>query len=530
MARMRRLMQRSALKRDKWNRDDYIQRTIMRACAMCSSVYQERQTDMPGQAPTVSADDPDAQPVTHTGRLVQGNVFITADQQLELWKGFTYVTDANIILTATGQQLGPEQFKNRYGGSVFIMTADNGKTTTNAWEAFTHSQAVRMPKVDHSSFRPDLDPAHMWDRDGESFVNSYRKLTIARKPGDVTPFLNHLAKVLPNKRDQSILLAYMAAIVQHQGVKFQWAPLIQGTEGNGKTLFSRCVAEAVGMRYCHMPRASQIAEKFNDWLVGKIFIGVEDIWYPEARTEIVETLKPMITNSRQPIRAMRMSETTADICANFIVNSNHKDGIRKTANDRRWCIMFCAQQSKEDKARDGMTDDYFKSLYGWLDRGGYAIVTDFLYTYQIPEEFGLDCLRGDAPLTSSTDEAIAVGLGRVEQEVQEAVESCRQGFAGGWIQSMALDKLLLEKKMDLAMPRSKRREMLESLGYTWHPGLRHGRSTVVLPGTTDRPVLFIKPGHWSSRLETGSEIMAAYIKAQMPGAVEMGVVGERVLG
>jgi hypothetical protein len=67
--------------------------------------------------------------------------------------------------------------------------------------------------------------------------------------GDVSLFLAHMKKILPIPRDRSILLAYMAAVVQHQGVKFQWAPLIQGVEGNGKTLFSRCVAEAVGVRY-----------------------------------------------------------------------------------------------------------------------------------------------------------------------------------------------------------------------------------------------------------------------------------------
>jgi hypothetical protein len=60
-----------------------------------------------------------------------------------------------------------------------------------------------------------------------------------RKAGDAGPFLRHLAKLLPDERDRSILLAYMAASIQHKGVKFQWAPLIQGAEGNGKTLLTR---------------------------------------------------------------------------------------------------------------------------------------------------------------------------------------------------------------------------------------------------------------------------------------------------
>jgi hypothetical protein len=538
MERMRRLMQRSALRRDKWERDDYIQRTIMRACAVCATVYHERPADLPGSAPVAPAtvalpadpDDPtkidNVVTISRKGRHINGSAFVTPETQLEMWDGYTFITDENVILTDAGQKWNQSQFTNRYKGSVYMIDKDNGagSTTKDPWEAFVGSRCLRMPKVDHSAFRPDMDPSEVWIRDGASYVNSFRRIDVARKKGDVTPFMQHMAKVLPIQRDRDILLAYMAALVQHQGVKFQWAPIIQGTEGNGKTLFSRCVSEAVGARYTHMPRASEIAEKFNDWLVGKVFIGVEDVWYPEGRTEIIETLKPMITNSRLPIRAMRQSERTMDVCANFIINSNHKDAIRKTSNSRRWCVMFCAQQSKEDKIRDGMTEQYFKDLYRWLANGGYAMVTEFLYTYEIPAEFGLDCLCGDAPDTSSTEEAIAVGLGRVEQEVLEAIHSGASGFCGGWVSSHALDKLLKEQRMDAAMPRSKRRDMMQALGYDWHPGLRNGRSTTALPGTNERPILFVRRGHHSSGMDGGPEIIAAYIKAQMPGAVELGLV------
>lgn len=521
--RMRRLMMRSALRREKWEREDYLPRTIQRACSMCTTVYQERQADLPGSDPAPTDDDPAIEPTTHIGRRVEGTSIATPDDQIRLWAGFTYITDANVILTAKGQMLDQSQFKNRYGGCMYTIDDANGKMTDNAWEAFTHSRAIRMPKVDHSAFRPDLDPGYVWEQDDESFVNSYRRLSIPRAKGDVSLFLRHLELVLPVKRDRDILLAYMAAVVQHQGVKFQWAPLIQGVEGNGKTLFSRCVAEAVGMRYSHMPRASELAEKFNDWLVGKIFIGVEDVYWPEGRTEIIETLKPMITNNRLPIRAMRRSEQNMDICANFIVNSNHRDAIKKTTNDRRWCIMFCAQQSAEDLTRDGMNDAYFQRLYGWLNQGGYAAVSEFLYTYQIPAEFGLDCLLSRAPVTSSTEEAVTLSLGRVEQEVQEAIEQGLPGFANGWTSSLALDKLLKENRMDALCPRAKRVDLMRSLGWVHHPALRGGRSTACLPGTRDRPIFYIREGSAQAQLRTSQEIIQAYLAAQAPGVVMMGV-------
>ena len=543
--RMARLMHMSQLRRDKWDRDDYIKRTILGACQLAQNVYCEKPkatfdapkaefnepvagTDtLPHDGAVGNLETGIAQPVTRRGNLVNGSVWLTPDDQLRLWNGYTYVADGNYILTATGQQWGPDAFKNRYGGWSFVMDAENGKASYNAFEAFTQSRALRMPKVDHSAFRPDLAPDAIWERDGASYANTYRKLSIPRVTGDATPFLKHLAKVLPIKRDRDILLAYMAAIVQYQGKKFQWAPVIQGVEGNGKTLFSRCVAEAVGLRYCHFPRASELAEKFNSWLVNKIFIGVEDIYFPEGRQAIIETLKPMVTNSRQPIRAMQKAEATMDICANFIVNSNHKDGIRKTSNDRRWCVMFCAQQTKEDKQRDGLDRDYFVEIYGWLENGGYAIVSEFLHTYEIPAEYGLSCLMGDAPVTSSTEEALHIGLGAVEVEVLEAIESQTAGFCGGWVSSLALDNFLRERRLDSRMPRSRRSEMLAALGYVKHPRLPSGRLTLSLTGTNERPVLYIKDGHPFTELQTSAEVLKAYESAQRPGAAQLWEVGRR---
>ena len=177
----------------------------------------------------------------------------------------------------------------------------------------------------------------------------------------------------------------MAACVQHQGVKFQWAPLLQGTEGNGKTLFTRCVAAAVGRRYTHYPKAMDIDNKFNGWLMDKVFIGVEDIFVPDHRREVLETLKPMITGGDGlEIQLKGVDQITADVCANFMLNSNHKDAIRKTRNDRRFAVFFTAQQSAEDLARDGMAGDYFPNLYEWLRGGGYAAIAYFLSTYDIP--------------------------------------------------------------------------------------------------------------------------------------------------
>ena len=262
-----------------------------------------------------------------------------------------------------------------------------------------------------------------------------------------------------------------------------------------------------------MPPADQISEKFNEWLFEKLFIGVEDIYIPTERRELIEVLKPMITNERQPCRAMQQSQVMRDCCANFIFNSNYKDAVRKTENDRRYCVFYCPQQKREDLERDGMTNGYFPHLYDWLRADGYAIVTDYLLQYQISREFR-NQLMYRAPQTSTTADAISASMGAVEQKIVDAIEEGLPGFCGGWVSSTALDVLLRSIGKDRTIAINKRREILQGLGYDWHPGLRNGRvNNLVLPDN-GKPKLFIKIGHIAAQIESATLVERAYEKAQ----------------
>jgi len=577
--RIQRLMMRSALVRDKWEREDYLPRTILRAVSLQTEVYSRiikaadnsvaeslgagklrassdeqrafAESIRAAKLAECSANTEVAQtlaingstakfwidnkdqtpeqlaamlkPVDHVvapfstkpePETISGYQFLTADLQIEHFKGCVYIQDQHRIFTPTGAILKEGQFNATYGGYVFQLDDSREKTTRKAWEAFTESQLVRFPKVETTCFRPDATPGGVLEREGRKMVNTYVPVRVRRLQGDPEPFLVHLRKVLPHERDQSILLAYMAACVQYPGVKFQWAPLLQGTEGNGKTLFTRCVAAAIGEDYVHLPPAAEISEKFNEWLFGKLFIGIEDVYVPDHKREIIETLKPMITNDRLSKRAMQQSQIMGDNRANFMLNSNHKDAIRKTRNDRRFAVFYTAQQSYDDVTRDGMTGDYFPRLYNWLKADGYAIVAEFLATYEIPAEINPAGSCHRAPETSSTREAVTASLGSIEQEIMEAVEEGRPGFAGGWVSSFAVDRLLQSHRAARAIPPNKRRELLQSLGYDWHPGLKDGRVNNPTLSDAGKPRLFIKAGHILANLTRPSEIVKAYDAAQ----------------
>lgn len=501
--RIQSLMMKSGIARDKWKRKQYLHNTILRAVS--------RQTDFYGKTKTKLPDD-----VAKTQIVVVDSFqYMPVDMQLKHFKGCVYVTNLHKVFTPNGSLLRQEQFNAVYSGYVFQISHDGKTTTKKPWEAFIDSQCVRYPIADAECFRPDMPSGAITEINGKTFVNTYVPIETYSEQGDITPFLDLFSKLLPCERDREILISYMAACVQHKGVKFQWCPLIQGAEGNGKTLLTLCVAYAVGEHYVHMPNSEQIAEKYNDWLFRKLLIGVEDVYVAAHKQEVMEILKPMISNKRLPMRAMRESQIMGDNFANLILNSNHRDAIRKNKNDRRICVFYTAQQDFHDIAACGMDGKFFPDLYKWLDECGYARVNYFLSNYAIKDEFNPATLCNRAPITSTTDQVLEESLGSIEQEILEAVNEELPGFAGGWISSMQLDELLKRKRMDHKLTRVKRTSVLSSLGYIKHPGLVDGRANNTIPFDGGKPRLYIKEGHINMNIIKPADIVRAYEQAQL---------------
>lgn len=507
--RMRRLMLQSSLVREKWDRDDYLPRTIVTAC--------DRQKEWLCDKPLASAMRTEESIESPKPVMIDGNTFVSVPQQIELFKGCVYVADEHRIMIPGGYLFNAERFRVIYGGYSFPMDNANQKVTKNAWEVFTESQVIKGPRCDTTAFRPDLVPGSIHRLDGEggqTFVNIYYPVKTPRIRGDATPITNHLKILVPNDHDRLILTSYLAATVQYQGTKFRWCILIQGVEGNGKSLISMCIAFIISRRYSHFPNPAEIGSKFNDWMYAKNFIGIEDIYSGDVKYDMVEALKIKIDARRQEIESKGGAKIMRDICANFIINTNHKDGLRKTRNDRRFAPFFTAQQSVEDLKRDGLTSDYFFNLHQWLEKkDGMAITHDYLMTFDIPDEYNPATFCQRAPITSSTEIAIEQSRGSIEQEIIEAVEQNLIGFKGGWISSKYLDELLRKLNRSF-ISYNRRHEILKGLGYHRHPGLKDGRvnNTILPDGAKSR--LYLRENHEHHGLISPTEIAKAYTKAQ----------------
>lgn len=514
--RMERLMRASGLLRDKWDAPghaNYLTETILKAVAFVTGVATgpKRVDVAPGPA--------------EVGPRTSGE-FMGATDQLSHFAGCTFVIEeARIYNLARNRLMSKTQFDVTHGGHVFSLDPQQSKTTTSAWDAFTGSRVNKPPIVDDLCFRPEVGPGVVLVEGNRAVINSYVPYDCPVLEGDATPFLALLARILPNEYDRLVFLHYIASMAQNPGVKFQWWPVLQGVKGNGKTFVIRLMTYIMGEHYTHLPNTAAMAKtgmQFNDWVERKLFIGLEEVAYSHKR-EFMDELKTLVTNDRLGMEGKGSKQFTGDNRANGIICTNPKDGVPIDEDERRYAIFYTAQQSKADLARDGLTNAYFEDLYNWAyGRGrwegvpGFAYIAHYLKTYAL--QAALDPARGmnRAPTTGSTQEALHLSLGRAEQEILEAIEEARPGFAGGWVSSRFLDLLL--DTIKAPVPRNKRRDLMVKLGYDWHPALEGngGRVNDTVTPDNAKPKLYLRQGHVALNLTAPADIGRAYSAAQAP--------------
>lgn len=411
------------------------------------TAYEKFGFDKPAPAPMQPTTQPQ-QPVpgSTTDDDAERNALpdILSAEECKIWfKDCFFIERMGKILTRKGRFLDSTKFNGSdYGGKLFVITPD-GKTTDEPWKAATRSTVWTIPKVDHTRFVPDQPRfAIIEDQLGRTGVNTYLPARIHSAAGDVTPWLRHIEFMLPLESDRQIFYSYLAHNLKYPGYKIPWAPLFQSAEGVGKGFIQEAIEGMLGEMYTYSPKAEELVKSgstFNAWMRGKLMIVVNEIKVDERR-ELIEILKPMITDRRVEIQSKGIDQEMEDNPANWLFFSNYKDAIPVGQNGRRYAIFYSPIQKAQDLIDRGMNDDYFNALFQWLRNGGQSHINYWLLNY--PIERGAIAMR--APDTSSMDEARRISRSAIEVAIHNAVDDGVAGFRGGFVSVLAVLKRLRE--------------------------------------------------------------------------------------
>lgn len=448
-----------------------------------------------------------------------GEVRYGAAEQADIFKDCVIVSGQNAAMLPDGRLLTPDQFNLAMPAGTYTVTPK--KVVDKPWAAFVSSQILEWPRAEDVQFRPDLKPGQLFIEEGRRLVNSYAPHPMVAVQGDVSLFLRHVRLLVPDARDQEILLSWMAAVAQYPGRKFRWAPVLQGCEGNGKGIITSALQQVVGSRYTHYAQASDVANKFNDWIVGNLLVIVNEADLRNNQ-EAVDAIKPMISDDFVAVQGKGKSQATSRNFANFILTTNHPGAMGKAVKGRRYSVFMTAQQTENDCKAMGMDGAYFSRLVGWLQRGnGYAMVADFLRRYPISEEFNPAGGCVNAPRTSSYGSTVDAAKDSLEQAIEEAIEEGRRGFTPVFVCGKALADLMLEVRRNNPYPKNKRRELMDNLGYDWHPSApeksggranRDIKGLITMGKEVPRPVIYVRKGHPINELKDFSEVVNRFEK------------------
>lgn len=246
------------------------------------------------------------------------------------------------------------------------------------------------------------------DHMGREVVNAYIESGV--KPSDtittggqkaIDKMLSHLNMLVPDKREQTIVLDWLTYVYQNPGKRINWALFIQGAQGTGKSYFSSMMGYLLGANSKTL-EASAIAERFTSWAHGSRMTTIEEVRVSgTSKFSVMDRIKIFVTNDTIQIEEKGRDHRVVPNFTNYLMLSNHKDALPIDDGDRRYCAIFTDIQSEEElyKKLGGKeaAEEYFDELFGLTEEHASCIAA-FFRDRKISDSFKP---RGRAPETSA---------------------------------------------------------------------------------------------------------------------------------
>jgi len=221
-------------------------------------------------------------------------------------------------------------------------------------------------------------------REGSVYGNRWRNArpdVSGVAPGDVSPWLDHLAVLVPEQAEREHLLNVMAFKVQFPAVKINHAILHAGTQGCGKDTLYAPFLWAVCGPHGHnrgLVDNDSINSQWGYQFESEILI-LNELKEPNSadRRALANKLKPLIAAPPDTITVNRKGLHPYDMVNRLLVMaySNDRIPISLDSQDRRWfCIWSHAPRMDPDAAA---------RLWVWYKSGGFEHIAAWLYARDV---------------------------------------------------------------------------------------------------------------------------------------------------
>lgn len=249
---------------------------------------------------------------------------------------------------------------------------------------------VKVPAVWDYTYDPASPNDIFVIDEGKAYVNTYRRCHPQPKSSEAEQagklFVHHIETLIAEPEYQRILIDWLAFNVQAPGVKIRWSPLIQGAEGCGKTFLADTMAVVLGAAHVKPIGGGQLFSGYNEWATGHQLVVLEEVRIAGVnRHEVMNVLKPLITNDKVPINQKFRDGRHVANRTNYILLTNHKDSLALNHESRRYFVLQSAIQTKE-QVEALKINGHFAALYDMIGSMGGGIRA-FFEEWDISPEF-----------------------------------------------------------------------------------------------------------------------------------------------
>ena len=284
------------------------------------------------------------------------------------WDDYVFVQQENKVMRlTTGAMSTVPAFNSAMLGEDRRVPAANNKTKEVSAMAYLLDYK-RIAPVFYRMYMPGV--GKFFTHQGEACVNSYMPELVPEAcenwaDGDAWKIVEaHFKALFDDPTHGDMILDWMAHNVAHPGKKILWAPVIKGTQGDGKSTIRNILTLVMGYQNVRDITHSDLNSAFNAYAEGACVGALEEIRVTgHSRFDTMNALKPLITNQIVSVIRKGQDSIQAPNTMNYIGFTNEDDALPIDGNDRRYAIFYTKYDNREALLKD-RDDAYWEALHG----------------------------------------------------------------------------------------------------------------------------------------------------------------------
>ena len=328
--------------------------------------------------PTIEYPNEAARIIAEVERKELGRI-----EKSDWWGRFAYIQDDDSYFDMQDRRELSRGTFNALFRHIDCKSIHNSKRKVEASVSFDENRQAKGAKA-LAGVTYAAGASILVARDGLPYGNRWRDARPTPKAGDVSPWLAHVERMVPEPFEREHLLNALAHKVQFPNHKINHAILMGGNHGSGKDTLFAPFFWAIGgdaKANCSLVKNEDLNSQWGYALECEV-MEIAELRQAEAkdRRALENTLKPIIAAPPELLMVNRkgMHPYMALNRVFVIAFSNERVAISLPSEDRRWFVLWCeAQKLPEAQA---------VSLWNWYQhRGGFEAVAHYLHTRDVSD-------------------------------------------------------------------------------------------------------------------------------------------------